>query len=201
MTTDQTTGNVAQEKQLGHPSTDFSLNFGELFYPSNLITLSRIALLPFIVIFLINGYRFTALVCMLFLLISDALDGYVARRLKQVSDIGKFLDPVCDKLALSVILITLYAIGSLPLWGLIIIISRDILIIIGSFVLIKSRSVLYKSNSAGKITGFLFGMIICAFTINLVRIGTVLLYICIPALIVSFTIYLLRYIHAMKGVK
>lgn len=201
MTTDQGTGNLAQDKPLGHPPAALSLNLNELFYPSNLITLSRIALLPFIVIFLVNDYRYTALTFMMILLVSDALDGYVARRLKQVSDVGKFLDPVCDKLALAVILATLYAIGSLPLWGLIIIVSRDVLILIGSFVLIKSKSMLYKSNTAGKATGFLFGLIICAFTINFVRLGTILLYICIPALIVSFTIYLLRYIHAMKGVK
>ncbi|MBN2619938.1 CDP-alcohol phosphatidyltransferase family protein [candidate division WOR-3 bacterium] len=176
-----------------------SLKLRELSYLSNLITLSRIAALPFIVIFLVNGSRHTALILMLLLLISDALDGYVARRLGQVSDIGKFLDPVCDKIALAVILITLYAIGSLPLWGFIVIVSRDVLILVGCLVLIKTKAVLYKSNTAGKITGFIFGMIICAFTINLTRIGTILLYVCIPALIVSFTIYLLRYIHAMKG--
>jgi CDP-diacylglycerol--glycerol-3-phosphate 3-phosphatidyltransferase len=178
-----------------------SLDLRALSYPPNLITLSRIAVLPFIVIFLVKGFRYTALIFMLLLLVSDALDGYIARRLGQVSDIGKFLDPVCDKIALAVILITLYLTGSLPLWGFIIIVLRDALILVGCLVLIKTRSVLYKSNTAGKITGFIFGMIICAFTINLTRIGTILLYVCIPALIASFTIYLLRYIHAMKGEK
>lgn len=185
----------------GESSQGIPLNLRELYYPSNLITLSRIVVLPFIVIFLANGFRSAALISMLLLLVSDALDGYVARRFNQVSDIGKFLDPVCDKIALAVILITLYGIGSLPLWGLIVIVSRDVLILVGCLVLIKTRSVLYKSNITGKITGFIFGMIICAFTINLTRIGTILLYVCIPALIVSFTIYLLRYIRAMKGEK
>jgi CDP-diacylglycerol--glycerol-3-phosphate 3-phosphatidyltransferase len=200
MTTDQQTENLAHGRPLGS-TQGVAINLSELFCPANLITLSRIALLPFIVIFLARGYRVTALAFMVLLLLTDALDGYVARRLNQVSDMGKFLDPLCDKIALAVILITLYAIGSLPLWGVIIIIFRDVLILIGSFVLIKARSRLYKSNTIGKLTGFLFGLILCAFTLNLTDIGTILLYICIPALIVSFTVYLLRYMQAMKGVK
>jgi len=200
MTTDPQTENLAPGKPMER-APGISLNFNELFYPANLITLSRVALLPFIVIFLANGYRVAALIFMLLLLVSDALDGYIARRLNQVSDTGKFLDPLCDKLALAVILITLHAIGSLPLWGVIIIISRDVLILIGSFVLIRARSRLYKSNIVGKVTGFLFGLILCVFTLNFVDIGMILLYICIPALIVSFTVYLLRYMHTMKGVK
>jgi len=176
-----------------------AVNLHDIFTISNLVTLSRLAFLPFIVYFLVNDLRYTALLFMAIMLISDALDGFLARKLNQVTETGKFLDPVCDKIALAVVLITLYATGSIPLWGVVIIVLRDVLILFGSFLLIRFKGKLFKSNVMGKITGLIFGLIICAFTIRLTRIGTILLYLCIPALIASFTIYLMRYINAMKG--
>lgn len=134
-------------------------------------------------------------------LVSDAVDGYLARKLHQESETGKFLDPLCDKVSLTVILVTLLLINSIPLWGFVIIVMRDILITIGSFFLFKYKSVVFKSNIMGKITGFILGAIIMAFTINLQQLGNILLYISIPAIIGSFIIYLIRYISAMKGEK
>lgn len=171
----------------------------QLMTISNIITISRLIVLPFIVYFLLNNQRLTAFIIMLISLLSDAIDGYVARKLNQVSEAGKFLDPLCDKISLILILITLFVVNSIPLWGVIIIVMRDVLILIGSFVLFKSKSKIFKSNVLGKITGFILGAIILAFTINLKQVGMVLLYISIPATIGTFTIYLSRYIKTMKG--
>lgn len=166
---------------------------------SNVITLSRLVLLPFIVYFLLVDQRITAFVIMLIALLTDAADGFLARTLHQESEIGKVLDPVCDKISLIVILITLYAVNVIPRWGVIIIIARDVLILIGSYVLYRHKSVVFKANLPGKITGVIFAALILAFTINLNRLGEVLLYISIPAILGSFAIYLGRYIKAMKG--
>jgi cardiolipin synthase len=167
---------------------------------SNAITLVRLVMLPFIVYFLVHNQRVTACIIMLIALLTDAVDGYVARKLHQVSETGKFLDPLIDKISLIVILITLFIINSIPLWGVIMLVLRDILILVGSFVLLKQRAVVFKSNVLGKITGFIFGAIICAFTLNLIQLGEILLYVSVPAVIATFVIYLSRYIKAMKGV-
>jgi CDP-diacylglycerol--glycerol-3-phosphate 3-phosphatidyltransferase len=167
---------------------------------SNVITISRLIALPFIVYFLITDQRIIAFIIMLISLLSDAVDGYLARKLHQESELGKSLDPVCDKIFLAVILITLYVIGSIPLWGVIVIVSRDFFILLGSFFILRLKSTILTSNLLGKITGFIFGVIICAFTLNLRYIGMVFLFISIPAIIGTFTIYTVRYIKVMKGV-
>jgi CDP-diacylglycerol--glycerol-3-phosphate 3-phosphatidyltransferase len=166
---------------------------------SNMITLSRIILLPFIVYFLLNNQRFAAFAIMLISLLSDAVDGYVARKLHQESEAGKFLDPICDKISLTVILITLLMINSIPLWGVIIVVARDTLILLGSYIMWKYKSLVFKSHILGKITGFILGAIVLAYTLNWQRTGEILLYISIPAIIGTFTIYLGRYIKVMKG--
>lgn len=166
---------------------------------SNIITLSRLVLLPFIVYFLLVDQRITAFVIMLIALLTDAADGFFARTLHQESEIGKVLDPVCDKISLTVILITLYIVNIIPLWAAVIIIARDVLILTGSYVLYQHKSVVFKSNFLGKITGLIFAALILAYTINLNRLGEMLLYISIPAIFGSFAVYLGRYIKAMKG--
>lgn len=171
----------------------------KLFTISNLITLSRLILLPFIVYFLITQQRYIAFGIMLVSLFSDAVDGFLARKLHQESEAGKVLDPLCDKISLTVIVITLLLLGAIPVWGVIIIISRDVLIIVGSFFLITHKARVLKSNIMGKVTGGLLGAVVLAFTINLKMAGEILLYLSIPAIVASFGIYLSRYIITMKG--
>ncbi|UCC12272.1 MAG: CDP-alcohol phosphatidyltransferase family protein [candidate division WOR-3 bacterium] len=166
---------------------------------SNYITLSRIVFLPFIIYFLVTDQRVIAFIILFISLLSDMFDGFLARRLNQESETGKMLDPLCDKISLIAILVTLFIIGSLPLWGLIIIIARDVLILTGSMILWKNKNKIFASNSFGKITGFLYGAVICAFTLGWQILGTIILYLCIPAIIGSFIIYLNRYVRTMKG--
>jgi CDP-diacylglycerol--glycerol-3-phosphate 3-phosphatidyltransferase len=168
---------------------------------SNIITGSRLAMLPFIVYFLATNQRIIAFIIMLISLLSDAIDGLVARILHQESKLGEFLDPVCDKISLAVIVITLLLINAIPFWGVIIIVLRDILILIGSFVLLKNKAVIFRSNILGKITGAIFAVIILAFTLNLQNIGTIFLYLSIPAIISTFIVYTHRYLVTMKGEK
>lgn len=165
---------------------------------TNLVTLFRIFLLPFIVFFLINDERLIAFFLMLLAFLSDVVDGYIARRLHQESELGKILDHLCDKLSLLVILITLLIINAIPFWVVIFIGIRDILILLGSFILYKRRMIIYKSNILGKITGFLFGGMILAFILGCREIGMMILYIAIPVMLAAFITYLKRYLLALK---
>ncbi len=167
---------------------------------SNVITVSRLVMLPFIVYFLLKDQRLVAFIIISISLLSDMIDGYLARKLHQESETGKFLDPLCDKISLAVILIALLIINAIPLWGVIIIVMRDFLILLGSFILFKHKAKIFKSNILGKFTGFILGAVILAFTINLQQIGHILLYLSIPAIVGTFIVYLNRYVKAMKGV-
>jgi CDP-diacylglycerol--glycerol-3-phosphate 3-phosphatidyltransferase len=150
---------------------------------------------------LLTEKRPLAFALILISLCSDAIDGWMARRLHQESDLGKFLDPLCDKISLAVILICLWIIGSIPLWCAMIIISRDILILLGGYILIKEKQIIPKSNILGKITGVCFGITILAFTINLKSIGMVFLCISIPLMFGALISYARQYFSIMKGDK
>lgn len=167
---------------------------------ANLITVSRLVMLPVVVYFLIKDLRIIAFIIMLISLLSDGVDGYVARRFDQETKLGKILDPLCDKIFLAGILITLVLIDSIPIWIVIIIIARDFLILLGSYIVLKHKSVVLTSNLIGKITGIIFGVIILAYTINLKQIGLVFLYLSVPAIIGSFIFYTCKYFRVMKGV-
>jgi cardiolipin synthase len=96
------------------------------------------------------GYAFA-----IFLLagISDGLDGFIARSSKQKTKLGTFLDPMADKLLLTASFVTLTALHLIPVWVSIIVISRDIIIIIGALMLILFQDDLKVSPSlTGKAT-------------------------------------------------
>ena len=167
---------------------------------SNIITISRLVLLPFIIYFLLTEQRLVAFVIMLVSLFSDGLDGYLARRLNQESRLGKFLDPLCDKIFLAAVLVTLLYMKAVPLWAVTVIVLRDFLILLGSYILLKSKAVVEPSNTIGKITGFIFGSMILAFTIGWTLLGNIFMYLSIPVMVIAFISYSVNYLRIMKGV-
>ena len=100
----------------------------------NSLTLVRIVLVP-LVVWLIIDHEMTA-AFLLFLLagFSDAADGYIAKRFGWRSELGAYLDPIADKALLVSIYVTLGLAGHLPVWLVIAVVSRDILIV-GAVVL------------------------------------------------------------------
>lgn len=99
--------------------------------PATWITISRFLLTPFVLLPLLFNRRGGGLITLVLLtlaVLTDAVDGYVARRFNQVSDLGKFLDPLADKLlALSSLLVLSFR-GRAPLAAVLIIVFRELLI-------------------------------------------------------------------------
>jgi CDP-diacylglycerol--glycerol-3-phosphate 3-phosphatidyltransferase len=89
--------------------------------------------------------------------ISDLLDGYFARKLNQVSELGKILDPLADKIFIISIGIILLIQNIIPLWFVIVIIVRDIIIFSGGTYLKYSKKIVPVSNWIGKISVFIIG--------------------------------------------
>ena len=98
---------------------------------ANLITLLRIVLVPAIVWSALSNLMLLAFVLFLLAGLSDAVDGTVARYFDQQTELGTILDPIVDKLMLVCVFISLAYLGSIPLWLVILIVSRDLLIIFG----------------------------------------------------------------------
>ncbi|MBV6627049.1 MAG: CDP-diacylglycerol--glycerol-3-phosphate 3-phosphatidyltransferase [Rivularia sp. (in: Bacteria)] len=97
----------------------------------NWITFSRLLGIPFIIYGLQNPTPQSRWICFAIFVIAagtDWLDGYLARKLNQVSDLGKFLDPLVDKLLVLAPLLSLIELGQIPAWGVFLILGRELAI-------------------------------------------------------------------------
>ena len=147
----------------------------------NKLTIFRVILIPFFVFFLLwqNGenYTFRMIALALFIIASltDLLDGKIARKYNLVTNFGKFMDPLADKLLVCSALICLIELNALPAWMVIIIISREF--IISGFRLIASdNGVVIAASYWGK------------FKTTFQMVSVVLLILDIPALAFVTTI-------------
>ena len=95
----------------------------------NLITLARILSVPVMVWAILTGWMLAAFLLFLAAGLSDAIDGYLAKRFAMTSELGAYLDPLADKALIVSIYVTLGIIGDIPLWLVILVASRDIMIV------------------------------------------------------------------------
>ena len=100
----------------------------------NLITLFRIFMVPLIIWLIISGEFLLAFLVFVLAGVSDAVDGFIAKRFELTTELGAYLDPIADKLLLVSIYVSLGMRNILPAWLVILVVSRDILII-GAFLL------------------------------------------------------------------
>ncbi|OFV95532.1 MAG: CDP-diacylglycerol--glycerol-3-phosphate 3-phosphatidyltransferase [Acidobacteria bacterium RIFCSPLOWO2_12_FULL_54_10] len=127
--------------------------FKQVFYAPNQITLLRLILIPFVILAILYQEYPTAFGLVLLGGISDGVDGMLARRLGQQTALGTFLDPIADKLLLTSAFITLQVAGLIPLWLLILILSRDVLMLITALVIILTTSLKnFPPSYVGKIS-------------------------------------------------
>ena len=96
----------------------------------NIITLARIFMVPVIFWLLVNRRLETAFFLFAVAGVSDAVDGWLAKRFGWQTELGAYLDPVADKLLLVTVFLALGVLGELPSWLVIAVVSRDILIVI-----------------------------------------------------------------------
>ena len=94
----------------------------------NIITISRLLLTPYIVWLILSESYFLGFIFFLLSGVSDALDGFIAKRFNQETILGSYLDPIADKFLIVSSIVLLGYNGYVPIWLIIIIVSRDIAI-------------------------------------------------------------------------
>lgn len=104
----------------------------------NLLSLLRLALVPVFLVLILNGSNFAAIIVLAVASITDYLDGYYARKLKQETRLGQLLDPAADRLYIFSTLIGLAVVGYIPLWLTIVVIARDVLLLF-TYPILASR--------------------------------------------------------------
>jgi CDP-diacylglycerol---glycerol-3-phosphate 3-phosphatidyltransferase len=120
----------------------------------NVLSLVRIFLVPVLVVFLIvvpRPYNLTAAVVFLAAVLTDWLDGRIARSTRQVTTLGKLLDPMADKLLISASLISLVQVGRVQAWMVVLIVCRD-LAITGLRGIAATQNIIIQANDFGKAT-------------------------------------------------
>jgi len=164
----------------------------------NFLTLSRLFLLPLILLFLARQLTTLALVLMALSWLSDALDGFLARRLNLTSEVGKILDHLVDKIWVGSVLAILVWTKRLPLSIALGVIIRDLLIVVGSSLLIR-RGLILSSNIFGKLAGFFFAVLIITYTLQLKPLMVWVFYIIWSLLFISFISYIPLFIKSYRS--
>jgi cardiolipin synthase (CMP-forming) len=95
----------------------------------NLITLGRLILVPVIIWLMVTGETRAAFAAFVFAGLSDAADGFLAKRYNMETELGAYLDPLADKMLIVCIFVTLGISGHLPTWLVLAVVSRDVLIV------------------------------------------------------------------------
>ena len=179
---------------------------GKLFTISNFISFSRIFIvIPVVYRHYINGYSVDAIIILLigYGIISDYLDGFVARKTNTISEIGKMIDPISDKIAAGLLFIYTVVIGWIPFWFLWLFIARDILILIGSSFIKLRYGKVAMSTISGKISVNVISLYwISIFFFRSASLAhAILLWASVAIMLFSFIMYLLRYRNIMNGAR
>jgi CDP-diacylglycerol--glycerol-3-phosphate 3-phosphatidyltransferase len=126
---------------------------------------------------------------------TDFLDGYLARKLHQVTDLGKIIDPLADKIGIGIIALCLVIIQDIPLWYFVLVLARDAIIFLGGVYIKQQKRVVPQSNMAGKIAVNIIALalLFSIFNTPMARlIYTFLLWLSILSMTISLVIYAKR---------
>tara|TARA_B100002052_G_scaffold85758_1_gene78793 strand:+ start:4876 stop:5415 length:540 start_codon:yes stop_codon:yes gene_type:complete len=171
-----------------------------IFNIPNILSISRIIASIPLVYFLINinipNYTFYSIVVVFFIVISDVMDGYIARKNKETTDFGKVIDPVADKVCLMVVLTYLIALNQLPFLIFFILLSiRDVVLLAFSLYFLIYTKYVPQAIFEGKLFIFVTSLMIIfnIYTINEI-VSVILYYISIFLLLYSMFVYIKRHL-------
>jgi cardiolipin synthase len=172
----------------------------------NLITLGRIISVPVVFWLLLIGEAMAAFAIFVAAGVSDAVDGYLAKRLNCQTELGAYLDPLADKLLIVSIYIALAVKAELPLWLVVAVVSRDILIVAAVILAwlmnhpLRIKPLLVsKLNTTAQITLAAVVLAAAAFRIELGTLRTLLIWVTGGLTLVSLAAYLRAWLVHMSS--
>ncbi len=165
------------------------------------VTLLRVLAVPIIWILLYFQSQWTclaALICFILASVTDAVDGYIARRSGTVTNFGKFMDPLADKILICSCIIILVGLGWIPAWVAVIIICRD-LAVTGLRAIAADMGIVVAADTLGKVKTTVQMLALLPlllhypwFGIDPVPVGQIMLYIALVLTVLSGG----KYIHS-----
>ena len=176
-----------------------------LKYVPNILTVIRFLLIPFIIILAINNNYIYAIVLLTISGLTDILDGYIARKYNMITNLGKFLDPMADKLLQFSALLGLWIVGIIPFWITLIFFLKEIFMGLGAIKLLKNKDVVVPSKWFGKMSTVFFfvAIVLSMLSENLPVLKPWVLPLFILALLslfFAFIMYLLNFLKVEKKI-
>lgn len=177
---------------------------GELLTISNLFSFSR-AFIPIPIIALHHAYDqqpTTGIILLLaYAVLSDFLDGYFARKFNQITEFGKVMDPLADKICAFIIFFYIVYLGFIPYWFFSLLVVRDALILGGSLWIKKRKGEVFMSVMSGKVAvNALTAYGVAAFFFpGYELLIAVLKWTTAGLLVYSFGVYLQRFLNVWRG--
>jgi CDP-diacylglycerol--glycerol-3-phosphate 3-phosphatidyltransferase len=177
----------------------------EIFTTSNLLSFLRL-LTAIPLWFLFNDFEssnvkvlilLTGVLCML----TDFLDGYLARKRDEITEFGKIIDPLADKVVVGIVMLKLFLLSKIPDYYFWMIILRDIIIFLGGIYLTKKIGKVLPSNYIGKITVIVIAIVLLLVVAGLKNYNAFFIsayYLSIVLIFVSLFTYILRAIDYLK---
>lgn len=143
---------------------------GIINLPNSLSILRLLMIAPiFFLIINSNKNNYPILIISYFIaLLLDFFDGYLARKLSQETELGKFLDPIADKLMIFILILALIIKAGFPIWLAFLIYFRDIVILLASFMILREKHTINPSILIGKI---FFGVLVCLILIYIIDLN------------------------------
>ena len=172
----------------------------------NVLTIIRIILIPVFVVVFFKGHKMAALAIFAAASLTDMLDGYLARKLNQITDFGKLFDPLADKLMVLTALVCQGIAGVFPWEAIIIVACKELVMVLGG-VFMLSKNVVVYSNYVGKAAQvfFIASLILSFFHEQLaergVQLDIILLWITVGLAIIAMLIYGVQSIRYLRGRK
>ena len=131
--------------------------------------------------------------------LSDVLDGYFARKFNEISEYGKILDPLADKLFVGAMAVILAIQSAVPLWFFASVIGRDIIIFTGGMFVKSKKGIVLPSNYVGKISVVFISLSLLGAALQWGSATEYLMWISVVAMIISLVGYAMRFVGVMKS--
>ncbi len=167
----------------------------------NILTIFRILLIPVFVNLLIYGYFGWALITFVIATLTDGLDGLIARLANQRTKLGAYLDPMADKLLLTSSFLSLAILKVIPVWTAVILVSRDLILVLGALILHLTQTSQEISPSwLGKTTTAVqFFCVIWILMADVFEVGTDIVF---PILVLTVAITVISGLHYIyRGIR
>lgn len=131
----------------------------------NALTVIRLLLIPVFCCLMWRGSEMAALVVFLFAGFTDLVDGFIARRFNQITDFGKLMDPLADKIMVLSVMIMLVLNGIAPAAAVIVLLIKELIMILGGIYALRVKKVVVFSRPIGKMAQLVtfLGLVLCFF--------------------------------------